>query len=402
MRIGIDGTCWDNNRGFGRFARELLGAMFAADQTNTYVFLTDAPPKGVDFGPRVAVVPVRTRRLVIEAATADDSRSIGDMLAFRRAAGQAGLDVLFFPAVYSWFPPPRGPATVVTFHDAIAEHFPALVFPHWRQRLAWTAKTWVAKTLAHQILTVSQTAKAEIVQYLHIAAARIDVICEGAAQAYRPVTDAGAQARARHDNGLPAMGRLLIYVGGFAPHKNLERLLAAFDLVLQQPGLADLVLVMTGDPAGGGFHSIHARLRAQMAASPRLAAAVHFPGYVSDPDLAALHSDALALVLPSLSEGFGLPALEAMACGAAVLGAHGGAVLEVAGTAGLGFDPLDVADMAAAITRIATDGDLRDRLRAQAIPQTARNTWPLAASLTIAALERAGAERAGRKGQGGG
>ena len=403
MRIGIDGTCWNNNRGFGRFSRELLGAMFAADQRNTYVFLTDAPPKGVDFGPRVEVVPVRTRRLVTEAATADDSRSVGDMLAFRRAAGQAGLDVLFFPAVYSWFPPPRGPATVVTFHDAIAEHFPALVFPHWRQRLAWTAKTWLAKSFAHRVLTVSQTAKAEIVQYLHIAAARIEVICEGAAQAYRPVTDPAAQARARRDNGLPAPmgrpGRLLIYVGGFAPHKNLERLLAAFDLVLQQPGLADLGLVMTGDPAGGGFHSIHARLRAQMAASPRLAAAVHFPGYVSDPDLAALHSDALALVLPSLSEGFGLPALEAMACGAAVLGAHGGAVLEVAGPAGLGFDPLDVADMAAAIVRIATDTGLRDRLRAQAIPQTARNTWPLAAALTIAALERAGA---GRKGNGGG
>lgn len=399
MRIGIDGTCWNNNRGFGRFSRELLGAMFAADQRNTYVFLTDAPPKGVDFGPRVEVVAVRTRRLVIEAATADDSRSVGDMLAFRRAAGQAGLDVLFFPAVYSWFPPPRGPATVVTFHDAIAEHFPALVFPHWRQRLAWNAKTWAAKTFAHHILTVSQTAKAEIVQYLHIAAARIDVICEGAAQAYRPVTDPAAQARARRDNGLPATGRLLIYVGGFAPHKNLERLLQAFDLVLQQPGLADLVLVMTGDPAGGGFHSIHARLRAQMAASPRLAAAVHFPGYVSDPDLAALHSDALALVLPSLSEGFGLPALEAMACGAAVLGAHGGAVLEVAGTAGFGFDPLDVADMAAAIARIATDTALRTRLRAQAIPQTARNTWPLAASLTVAALERAGAGRSrGRAG----
>ena len=120
---------------------------------------------------------------------------------------------------------------------------------------------------------------------------------------------------------------------------------------------------------------------------------------MSDPDRAALHSDALALVLPSLSEGFGLPALEAMACGAAVLGAHGGAVLEVAGPAGLGFDPLDVADIAAAIVRIATDTGLRDRLRAQAIPQTARNTWPLAAALTIAALERAGA---GRKGNGGG
>jgi glycosyltransferase involved in cell wall biosynthesis len=111
---------------------------------------------------------------------------------------------------------------------------------------------------------------------------------------------------------------------------------------------------------------------------------------VSDRDLAALHSDALALVLPSLSEGFGRPALEAMSCGAPVLAAHDGAVLEVAGAAGLGFDPYKVADMRDAIVRIATDEALRQQLRAAAIPETARNTWPLAAELTIAALECTG------------
>lgn len=392
MRVGIDGTTWHNNRGFGRFTRELLGALFADPGPHRYVLLTDSPPAAA-FGPQVEVVHVPTRRRVTEAAVADSRRSLGDMLAFRRAARAARLDVLFFPAVYSWFPPPRGPATVVTFHDAIAEHFPDLVFPHWRQRLAWNAKTWAAKRLATRVLTVSQAAKAEIVQYLRIPAGEIDVICEGAPAVYRPVADPAERARARAANGLPADGRLLMYVGGFAPHKNLERLLDAFDLALAGDGARDLVLVMTGDPAGGGFHSIHAALQARMAASPRLAARVHFPGYVSDTDLAALHSQALALVLPSLSEGFGLPALEAMACGTPVLGAAGGAVLEVAGRAGLGFDPLDVPGIAAAITRLARDTGFRDGLAAHAIAETARNTWPLAAQLTRAALERAGSGR---------
>ncbi len=390
MRIGIDGTCWNNNRGFGRFTRELLTAMFAADTANSYVLLTDASLKGAEFGAQIDVVQVSTGRPVTEAATANDSRSVRDMLALRRAASAAKLDVLFFPAVYSWFPPPRGLATVVTFHDAIAEHFPELVFPHWRQRLAWNAKTWLAKRSASRILTVSQAAKAEIAQYLHIPADTIDVICEGGAKAYKPVSDPDEHTRARRDNGIPPKGRLLIYVGGFAPHKNLERLFDAFDAATATKGADDLVLVMTGDPAGGGFHSIFAALQAKIAASPRLAARVFFPGYVSDQDLAALHSDALALVLPSLSEGFGLPALEAMSCGTPVLAAHDGAVLEVAGAAGLGFDPYNVADMRDVIVRIATDSALRQQLRVAAIPETARNTWPLAAELTIAALERTG------------
>lgn len=395
MRIGIDGTTWNNNRGFGRFTRELLGALFADPGPHDYVFLTDSPPADMQFGARVETIVVRTGKNVIEAATADSRRSVGDMLAFRQAAKAAALDVLFFPAVYSWFPPPRGPATVVTFHDAIAEHFPDLVFPHWRQRLAWNAKTWAAKRSARRVLTVSQTAKAEIETYLHIPANEIDVICEGASAAYRPVADPAERARARAANGLPEGGRLLMYVGGFAPHKNLERLLDAFDLALAEPGAEDLVLVMTGDPRGGGFHSIHERLLARMATSPRLAAQVHFSGYVSDRDLAALHSQALALVLPSLSEGFGLPALEAMSCGTPVLGATNGAVLEVAGKAGLGFDPLSVPGIAAAIVRLARDGAFRDALATHALPETARNTWPQAAALTRAALERAGTGRRG-------
>ena len=182
----------------------------------------------------------------------------------------------------------------------------------------------------------------------------------------------------------------MIYVGGFAPHKNLDRLFEAFDAALGQTGMDDLALVMVGDPKGGGFHSTHDRLRARMAASPRLARHVHFPGYVSDQDLAVLHSEALALVLPSLSEGFGLPALEAMSCGAPVLGARGGAVMEVAGPAGLGFDPLSVADITAAIVRISGDRHLRDRLRANSIPETARNTWAQAARMTARTLIRAG------------
>ena len=388
MRIGIDGSCWNNNRGFGRFTRELLGAMFAHDRENHYVVLSDGDMPGLEAGDNVEIRQVGARRRVVDAATASDRRTVGDMLAFRRTAAAAALDVLFYPAVYSWFPPPRGMKSTVTFHDAIAEHFPELVFPHARQRMAWNAKTWLARKSATRVLTVSQAAKAEIVEYLSIPARQIDVICEGAGPGFHPVEDAALCRETRARLGLPETARLLVYVGGFAPHKNLERLLEAFAGAITQEGAKDLHLVMTGDPEGGGFHSIYEKLQARIAATPGLKDRVTFTGYVSDADLAAIYSDALALALPSLSEGFGLPALEAMSCGAPVLGATNGAVMEVAGSAGLDFNPLDVADITRAITALASDAELEARLRARALPETARNTWPQAAKLTIEALRR--------------
>tara|TARA_R110002051_G_scaffold146786_2_gene219559 strand:- start:34945 stop:36150 length:1206 start_codon:yes stop_codon:yes gene_type:complete len=388
MRIAVDASCWLNNRGFGRFTRELVGAMIRRDRVNEYVLLADDDLTLDGLGPSASLMRVQTSRRVIDSATADARRGVRDVLAFRHAAATAQPDVLFYPAVYSWFPPPRGVPNVVTFHDAIAEHFPALVFPNWRQRLPWTLKTWLANRGSDRILTVSQSAKAEIVEFLNIKNDKIDVICEGAAPVFAPVTEAARRRSARQSVGLAPDARFLTYVGGFAPHKNLVRLFEAFDRVLAEPDLSDMILVMSGDPKGGGFLSIYDKLRKLMDASPRLAANVRFPGYVADADLAALYSETLALVLPSLSEGFGLPALEAMSCGSPVLGAAGGAVLEVAGTAGIGFDPYDVEDMAAAIVRVARDETLAADLRANAIPETARNTWDQAADLTVAALDR--------------
>lgn len=387
MRIAVDASCWGNNRGFGRFTRELLGAMSRTDADNDYILLSDEEIATDTLGRRTFFQKVTTTRRVVEAATADSRRGIRDVLAFRRAAAAARADVLFYPAVYSWFPPPRGLANVVTFHDAIAEHFPELVFPNWKPRLAWTLKCRLAQWSASRLVTVSQSAKAEMEEYLGIDGGRIDVICEGASPVFAPVGDPARRAAARRAAGLDPAARFLIYVGGFAPHKNLVRLFEAFDTVLARAETSDLVLVMSGDPKGGGFHSIYEELCRLRDASPRLAARVRFPGYLSDADLAALYTEAQALVLPSLSEGFGLPALEAMSCGAPVLGAAGGAVMEVAGAAGSGFDPYSVESIADAIARLVIDRQLAAGLRARAIPETARNTWDQAAKMTRATLE---------------
>ncbi len=135
MRIGIDASCWWNRRGFGRFTRELLKAMFASPKDHEFDLFVDHEPDPQMIDPRVRVIRVQTSRTVTESAVAASSRSVRDIWAFRRAVADQPLDVMFFPAVYSWFPVRRGLPTVVTLNDAIAEHYPKLVFPDLRGRL---------------------------------------------------------------------------------------------------------------------------------------------------------------------------------------------------------------------------------------------------------------------------
>src|SRR5262249_29391329 len=143
--------------------------------------------------------------------------------------------------------------------------------------------------------------------------------------------------------------RFVLYVGGLSPHKNLVRLIEAF----AQAAESGVRLVLVGD-MGDVFHTHVPELRAAVARC-RLGDQVHFTGFVPDDDLAYLYNCAEALVQPSLWEGFGLPPVEAMACGTAVVSSTAGSLPEVLGEAGLYFDPTDVAAIAAALRRILSD-----------------------------------------------
>jgi glycosyltransferase involved in cell wall biosynthesis len=393
MRIGVDATCWWNRRGFGRFTRLLLAAMLDAPRDHRFHLFVDREPAPEMLRPHVEIVRVETGRTVTEAAVADGRRRAVDLLAFRRAALSRPLDVIYFPAVYSWFPTGGRAPTVITFHDAIAEHHPELVFPNPMGRALWTAKSWLARRTAAGFTTVSNAARQEIADYLHIPPERVHVVLEAADPVFAPVADPARRAAVRARYGLAPEGRLLVYVGGLAPHKNLLRLVEAFAEAVGDPALADLQLVFVGDPHGDGFHSNHEAIQARAATEPNLSGRVVFTGFVPDEDLVALYSDAWMVAMPALSEGFGLPAAEAIACGTPVVATAGGAVAEVVGEAGLFFDPLDVADMAAAIGRAATDAALYGRLRAACAPRAAELSWSAAASATLDVLEGYGGGR---------
>jgi len=386
MRIGIDASCWWNRRGFGRFTRGLLRAMFAASRGHRFCLFVDQPPEPEMTQGDVRVVEVKTARAVTKSAVAADHRSLRDILSFSRAVAREPLDLLFFPAVYSWFPVVGRLPTVVTPHDAIAEHFPDLIFASWRERLFWSLKMRLAYRRAAGIITVSNAAKREIVDYIGLNPQRIDVICEGVDACFHPVTAVELRAAARRRAGIPADGRIVLYVGGIAPHKNLVNLLAGFAAIASD--VPDLRLAIVGDPHGDGFLSNYQDMVMRAGSDASLSGRVHFTGFISDGDLAAVYSDALALVFPSFSEGFGLPAVEALTCGTPVLASQASAVAEVIGAAGLTFNPHRPNEIGQQIFRLANEPTTLSTMRKKALERARHYTWSRAADLTLTSLER--------------
>ena len=182
MRVGIDVTCWCNQRGFGRFTRELVTALVSLPFGSEYVLFADQQTAEVtDFPKSCRLVIANTSAAAAVAASADGRRSIRDVLAMRRMVQNEQLDLMFFPAVYSYFPIARGVPCVVTFHDIIAETLPKLVFRSWRSRLFWELKCRLAARRADLVVTVSLASKKGLMHHFVLSEDRVAVIGEAGA-----------------------------------------------------------------------------------------------------------------------------------------------------------------------------------------------------------------------------
>ncbi len=273
--------------------------------------------------------------------------------------------------------PLRGIPTVLTVHDLIFRQLPQ----HHKRLNRWylnlTMPLYCRR--ASHIIAVSQSARRDLMAAYRLPAEKITVVYEAADPRFCPQSAvAVASALARYD--LPA--RYLLFVGTIEPRKNLTRLLSAFERI-QRGGLSD-ALVIVGKQ-GWLTDDFFAALRR----SP-VSEKVIFPGFVPDADLPAVYGGAQALVLPSLSEGFGLPVLEAMACHTPVICSDTSSLPEVAGDAALLVDPTDVDALAAAISRVLTDGALNAELRARGEAQAARFSWSRTAEETLAVYRQLG------------
>lgn len=392
MRIGVDATCWANARGYGRFTRELCATMVARAPDDRFVFFADERAAACFElrAPNVELIIVPLGASPTEAASADGNRSPRDMLKLTRAVARHALDVFFSPSVYTYFPLPPGLRAVVTIHDAIAERFPHLTLPSARARLFWKAKVKLALWQARVVLTVSEFSKRDIARVLGVEAARIRVSVEAPAAIYRPSDSPADVRRAAERVGVPAGARWLVYVGGFNPHKHVDLIVRAHAQV-SKSSRAPLYLLLVGTIDQDVFHGDQARIRATIR-ELGTESSVIWTGFVADEELRHLHSGALALLLPSACEGFGLPAVEAAACGAPVIATRESPLPELLEGGGVFVNPGQLDELVDALALLASDETARARMAATALARARALDWPRGADAALAALREA-AER---------
>jgi glycosyltransferase involved in cell wall biosynthesis len=349
--------------GLGQYAESLTRALIAAHPDRYALFYNRE--RGVEPLPGLDGLPARTVALGYKPWR---------MLVWVGQLARVGFDSLLpeaglFHATEHLLLPLRSVPTVLTIHDLIFRHLPQHHKPLNRWYLNLTVPLYCRR--ASRIIAISEYTRRDLIAAYGVPPEKITVVYEAAAPRYRLQSpQAVAAVRARY--GLP--DRYLLFVGTIEPRKNLPRLLAAFETIHAE-GLSDgLVIVGRRGWLYGDFF-------ARLERSP-VRDAVLLPGYVPDEDLPAVYAGAQALVFPSLYEGFGLPVLEAMACGTPVACSNTSSIPEVGGGAALYFDPTDTQKITASVRRLLREVELRDSLRARGLAWAARFSWDLAAART--------------------
>ena len=280
---------------------------------------------------------------------------------------------------------------VPVVHDLAFQHFPESA-PHiderWRRRFAATLAE------APAIIVPSTSAAQDLRESFGVAGERVHVVHHGVdAEAFAPVSDAAVDA-VRRRFGIP--GPYVLFVGGIEPRKNLEHLVRAF--AMSDSG--HLSLVLAGGPVRW-YPEATERLDAVIQLLPEsVRARIVRTGYVSERDKLALLSGATVLAYPSIYEGFGFPVLEAFAAGVPVLTSNVSSLVEVAGEAAVLVDPADVDAIAAALSELVADEDLRAVLSAAGVARASRFTWEATARATAAVLRDAASVTASGEGPG--
>jgi glycosyltransferase involved in cell wall biosynthesis len=363
MRIGVDASrCFvERKTGVERYAYEILRHILMLPESGKHEWMVYVKSgQGKDFfgGDNVRVVEIPGKYLWTQIGLA--TRTWTDK-----------LDVLWVPA--HTLPIMTNPAvkTVVTVHGLEYEWLPS--FDGWFNKWYLPFSTKFVARRAGKLIAVSEFTQLELVRRLGVAAEKIKVIQEGVAANLKSRAQATAIKSVMVKYGLRE-GHYVITVGTIQPRKNIRRLIAAFARLKAQDPRLKLVIVgkMGWDYAGD-------------VAAPRefgVADKVRFLDYVSDAEKDILLGNAVMYVQASITEGFGLPVIEAMQAGVAVVSSNGGALKEVVGEAGMVFDPLDVEQMAEVMSRVVADIGLRTKLVRLGRARAKKFTWKKAAKST--------------------
>ena len=372
MHIAFNGWFWEQpTTGSGQYIRHLVAALHeVAPNLRLSVLAPDFAASDGEVA--TEILPLSARRDAL-------GKLWWEQVTMPRAARRMGADLLHVPY---WAGPWATPVpTVVTIHDIIP-----LILPAYRGSAlvrAYTALVQRTAGRASHILTDSAASRRDILRHLPVDAPDVTSVPLAADASYVPASNAQAP-HARDAAIWRALGvrpGYALYLGGFDVRKNLAGVMAAFAMAREQVAKARLVIAGALPTEDTAFTPDPRRL-AREADLPE--EAVHFVGFVPEAQKPALYRGARAFLFPSSYEGFGLPPLEALACGVPVVGSDAASLPEVVGPAGILTVPDDVPGLAAGLVRFLTDEAMLLDYRRRALAQAATFSWPKTARATLA------------------
>jgi len=372
VRVAIDYTpAIRQGAGIGRYTRGLVSALADIDQENQYIlFCAGEPPSRKEWPPnfvlRQSAIPSRWLTigwhrlrlpLPAEALTGD-------------------CDLYHSPDFV--LPPLRTARGVVTVHDLTFLRLPGCADPGLRAYLNRSVPK--AVSAARHVLADSWNTRNDLIDLLQVSPGKVSVVPGAVDATFARVEDSGMLDHTRARYGLPPW--FIISVGTLEPRKNYPRLVSAYALMRRQTALPHH-LVIVGRP-GWLYKEVHERVRTE-----GVGEYVHFLGFVPDGDLPALYTLADLMVFPSLYEGFGIPPLEAMACGTPVVSSNNSSLPESVGSAAMTVNAEDGEGIADAMARVLGNSSLRARLIELGKVQAKQFTWTAAVHQLLAAYKRA-------------
>jgi glycosyltransferase involved in cell wall biosynthesis len=355
MKVAIDARKW-RDYGIGTYVRNLVRHLAPLDGETTYFLFCNRGDEATLRDLAENFVPV-----------VDDSPgySLSEHVSIPVKLRRLGADL--FHAPHYVVPLLCRTRSVVTIHDCIH-----LLFPQYLpSRMAWAYARFMMGSAIRRstvVLTVSEASRRDILRFYPDAdPERVQVV----PNAIDPfvLDDPGQEETERVRERYQIRGRFVLYAGNIKPHKNLDRLIAAFGLLKQRPGHEDVKLLIIGDEVNR-----YGSLRRSVE-SARIRQDVRFFGFVPDRTLAALYRLASVFAFPSLYEGFGLPPLEAMACGTPVVTSRISSLPEVVGDAALLVDPYSIEDIAMGLERALGDDALRAELAIRGPARAQTFSW---------------------------
>jgi glycosyltransferase involved in cell wall biosynthesis len=357
VRIGFDARAI-SYRGIGTYSRNLL-RHFADSGVEVVVFCQDQVK---DTMPAVDSFTLVSANM--------DPLSMRSRGGFRTLVEKSKVDLLHVPS--PWAPTPLDTPLVATVHDVTPllypRSLPLLLRLRYKRQLTHTLGE------AKRVITVSQISLSALTAYAGVNPGQVRVIHNGVSERFRPDVSVEEQAAARRYYSLPE--RFAFWVGDFRPEKNLSFLIHAWSRLLHRiPDPPALVLA-------GAQRGEYRKLRKEVE-KRGIEGKVVFPGFIRDDDLAAVYSAATLFVFPSLYEGFGLPPLEAMACGTPCVVSNSSSLPEVTGSAALLFNPTSLDSLQDCVLRVLMEHDLYEALRQDGLRQSALFPWSRAAEETL-------------------